>query len=320
MWKKKKKKKEEGGGEEQKEAKKDEEKESEKKQKKEEEQPKKKKKIHKKKLTVVRHKDCLLADSMLTDLIEAEAKFSLGDRREREKNDARNALEEYIYEMRDKLCSVYQEFTKEQDNDAFRQQLTGMEDWLYGDGEDESKQVYVEKLKDLHVTGDDIVSRKNEFETRPQAIESLQQTIVHFRKLINEHANGDEKYDHIPAEDVKKVEDIVSKKEKWLASKVAEQQALSKADDPAVKTSEIKSAEREIRSIGNSVANKPKPTVEPPKEDENEKKEEDGEKETKGEGEGEGDKDEEKKEEDNAEQPTTEEEGNKMDEEADATQ
>jgi len=35
------------------------------------------------------------------------------DRLEKERCDAKNAVEEYVYEMRDKLCGPYEEFCKE---------------------------------------------------------------------------------------------------------------------------------------------------------------------------------------------------------------
>lgn len=35
------------------------------------------------------------------------------DKLEKERNDAKNAVEEYVYEMRDKLCGVYEKFVSE---------------------------------------------------------------------------------------------------------------------------------------------------------------------------------------------------------------
>lgn len=35
------------------------------------------------------------------------------DKLEKERNDAKNAVEEYVYEMRDKLCSIYEKFVSE---------------------------------------------------------------------------------------------------------------------------------------------------------------------------------------------------------------
>lgn len=35
------------------------------------------------------------------------------DKLEKERNDAKNAVEEYVYDMRDKLCSIYEKFVSE---------------------------------------------------------------------------------------------------------------------------------------------------------------------------------------------------------------
>lgn len=35
------------------------------------------------------------------------------DKLEKERNDAKNAVEEYVYDMRDKLCGIYEKFVSE---------------------------------------------------------------------------------------------------------------------------------------------------------------------------------------------------------------
>lgn len=88
--------------------------------------------------------------------------------------------------------------------------------------------MYNEKLKDLRVTGDEVKARAMDFETRPKAEEAMRQAIVHFRKFLDEHAAGDEKYAHISEEQVKKVADAVAEHEEWLNTKAAEQSNLPK--------------------------------------------------------------------------------------------
>lgn len=96
--------------------------------------------------------------------------MSAQDKKQIEKVNARNAVEEYVYEMRDKLEDVYREFISEavrrltndcvvhglnvhvlQDKESFLKLLTATEDWLYEEGEDETKSVYVAKLEELKV-------------------------------------------------------------------------------------------------------------------------------------------------------------------------
>ena len=73
------------------------------------------------------------------------------DRLEKERADAKNAVEEYVYEMRDKLYSSLDKFVKEGDKETFCSLLTATEDWLYDEGEDQHKHVYVDKLAELKV-------------------------------------------------------------------------------------------------------------------------------------------------------------------------
>lgn len=70
-----------------------------------------------------------------------QSQLAANDRLESERQHAKNAVEEYVYEMRDKLCSEYEEFMTEQDREEFSSLLTATEDWLYDEGEDEKKQV-----------------------------------------------------------------------------------------------------------------------------------------------------------------------------------
>lgn len=74
------------------------------------------------------------------------------DRLEKERADAKNAVEEYVYEMRSRLSEALEPFLREPEREAFSSQLTAAEDWLYDEGEDQLKQVYVDKLGELKVS------------------------------------------------------------------------------------------------------------------------------------------------------------------------
>ncbi|KAI1710338.1 hsp70 protein domain-containing protein [Ditylenchus destructor] len=63
--------------------------------------------------------------------------------------DAKNALEEYCYGMRDKLTGDLAEFVTGEEVIQFQSLLEKMEQWLYEDGEDATRQEYEDKLNDL---------------------------------------------------------------------------------------------------------------------------------------------------------------------------
>ncbi|CAL9240534.1 unnamed protein product [Arabidopsis halleri] len=90
--------------------------------------------------------------------------MALQDRVMEETKDRKNALESYVYDMRNKLSDKYQEYITDSEREAFLAKLQEVEDWLYEDGEDETKGVYVAKLEELKKVGDPVEVRyKEEF-------------------------------------------------------------------------------------------------------------------------------------------------------------
>merc|ERR1719414_320528 len=112
-----------------------------------------------------------LSQQDVNALFEKECQMISQDRLEKERNDAKNAVEEYVYEMRDKLCTTLEEYVVEDDRNSFTIKLEDTENWLYEDGEDEVKSVYVDKLASLKNIGNPIVNRYREAETRPRAFQ-----------------------------------------------------------------------------------------------------------------------------------------------------
>ena len=111
------------------------------------------------------------------------------DKLEQEKGDARNAVEEYVYSMRDKLCNLT-EFVTDADREVFSQMLTSTEDWLYDEGEDQPKKVYVEHLTALRKCGDPILLREKEYQERPSAFNALGKMVIHYEKILNSFSQG----------------------------------------------------------------------------------------------------------------------------------
>ncbi len=57
------------------------------------------------------------------------------DQLETQRTDSKNAVEEYVYSMREKLESSLSDFISESDKESFRSLLSSTEDWLYEEGE-----------------------------------------------------------------------------------------------------------------------------------------------------------------------------------------
>merc|ERR1712209_235162 len=83
-----------------------------------------------------------------------ESMMAKADRDEAERLNAKNSVEEYIYEIRGKICDELEDFMLEGDREKFSRELTDSEDWLYEDGEFADKKTYTEKLATLRKTGE----------------------------------------------------------------------------------------------------------------------------------------------------------------------
>lgn len=75
----------------------------------------------------------------------------------------------------------------ETEKEKFSQELSATEDWLYEEGEDQSKKVYVKRLEELQKTGNKLVTRETEWRERPRAFEELASTIIHYEKILEQY-------------------------------------------------------------------------------------------------------------------------------------
>ncbi|CAO2613275.1 Heat shock 70 kDa protein 4L [Lemmus lemmus] len=205
-----------------------------------------------------------LTQDLLNSYIENEGKMIMQDKLEKERNDAKNAVEEYVYDFRDKLGSVYEKFITPEDMNKLSTILEDTENWLYEEGEDQPKQVYVDKLQELKKYGQPIQMKYVEHEERPKALNDLGKKIQLVLKVIEAHRNKDERYDHLDLAEMEKVEKYISESMNWLNSKMNAQNKLSLTQDPVVKVSEIVAKSKELDNFCNPIVYKPKPKVEVP--------------------------------------------------------
>ncbi|KAI4814298.1 heat shock 70 kDa protein 4a [Pseudochaenichthys georgianus] len=211
-----------------------------------------------------------LPNDVLNLCVENEGKMIMQDKLEKERNDAKNYVEEYVYEMRDKLHGILEKFVNEADRDTFSLKLEDTETWLYEDGEDQQKQVYIDKLGDLKQMGQPICERYMEANERPKAFEELGRQIQVYMKIVEAYKAKDELYDHLDELEVTRVDKQVKDAMVWMSSKMNQQNNQDLTLDPVVNIGEIHAKIKELYSACNPVLSKPKPKVEPPKEEKTE--------------------------------------------------
>jgi len=216
---------------------------------------------------VVQPKVPQLSKDQLNALFEKEGQLIAQDRLEKDRSDAKNAVEEYVYETRDKLSSVYESFIREEDRDKLMLLLEDTENWLYDDGEDQNKNVYVDKLAELKKLGQPIADRYREFDQRPRAFEELGRSLQKVRKAVEAYVNNDDKYAHLEKSDMEKVEKCLQEKTAWFEKQMSATSRQAKYDNPIVLASQILQTKQVVETTCNPILTKPKPEPkeEPPK-------------------------------------------------------
>lgn len=205
-----------------------------------------------------------LSRDKLAAALDQEKRLANQDRSESERLTAKNAVEEYIYGIRQTINNELVEYIVEADREAFSRHLEDTEYWLYEEGEDCEKPVYEERLKALKMVGEAAKRRKSEFEGRKAAVEALGHSLQMAYKVVDLYKSGDEKYDHLSASEVDRVSKLIEDKRAWLDSSVATLEQTAKTTNPSVLVCQFYTEKDGFEAVSRPILNKSKPKVEPP--------------------------------------------------------
>ncbi|KAF8525524.1 heat shock protein [Hysterangium stoloniferum] len=218
--------------------------------------PKKKKKIVKKDLPFVTGTNSL-DKSMLEAFTEKEGKMHASDKLVMETEDRKNALEEYVYDMRGKLDDRYAAYVQPAEKTKLLAALEDAEGWLYTEeGEDAPKSAYVSRLAALHALGDPVEARWRETENRARATSQLREAI---NTLLAQATSSEERYAHLDEKDRQSVVERTATVQKWLDDMVAKQAERPRDADPVLVCEEIEKKREELVYFATPIFNKPKP-------------------------------------------------------------
>ncbi|KAK9060489.1 hypothetical protein SSX86_021193 [Deinandra increscens subsp. villosa] len=193
--------------------------------------------------------------------VEKEFEMALQDRVMEETKDKKNAVEAYVYDMRNKLHDKLHDFVLDSEREALITKLQETEDWLYEDGEDETKGVYLAKLDELKKQGDPIEQRYKEHSERGSFIDQLVNYVNWFKQAAA--ATTDPKYEHIDPSEKQKVLNECSEAENWLREKKQLQDSLPKHADPVLLSSDIRKKAETLDRVCRPIMSKPKPAAAP---------------------------------------------------------
>lgn len=100
-----------------------------------------------------------LDEASKTALLEKEAAMVMEDKLVADTEEKKNELEAYIYDLRAKLDDQYAEFSSEEEKQTIKAKLEATEDWLYDEGDDTTKGVYIAKIDEIRAMAGPIVQR-----------------------------------------------------------------------------------------------------------------------------------------------------------------
>lgn len=139
---------------------------------------------------------------------ESEGKMFIADKLAIDTAEKRNSLEEYVYDARDKLDTVWSEYVDESTKQEFKKSLSAMEDWLYTEeGEDATRDKYHNQLLSLKKIGDPIakklfdyeesirLAREKEIAEAKAKLEAEEKAKLEAEAKLNENENINEKSD-----------------------------------------------------------------------------------------------------------------------------
>ncbi|KAI8072222.1 heat shock protein 70 family [Gilbertella persicaria] len=201
-----------------------------------------------------------LPKEVVNEYTEKESQMYANDKLIAATEAAKNSLEEYGYEMRDKILGPLSEYIDPSVKDKFAEDLNAIVDWIYDEGYDAPKSVYVEKLDELKKIGNPVVERFRESEERPHAERSLRETM---HRLTQEAMSSDEKYAHIAPHEKQDIVERCERAGRWMDEQNAKQAKLAKNETPILFARDIKKEEEAIIYFANPILNKPKPAPKP---------------------------------------------------------
>lgn len=171
---------------------------------------------------------------------ELEQQMIRTDVKQKEQADARNALEEYIYDVKAKLHYEFKEFVQEETKTKLSHYLDEIENWLL-DNEDAEVTEYSRKLTEVKKQFDPIITRYVEWGKRPSIISEFRQVLQTSLVALNEFSQQ-EKITVLKNEEFENLRKIWQDSKSYLDQALDTFSTLEKYDDASFKTDEMRKA------------------------------------------------------------------------------
>ncbi|KAJ3424524.1 hsc70cb isoform g-related [Anaeramoeba flamelloides] len=216
---------------------------------------KKVEKLYKLKTNII---DFSIPSSVMQELKSIEYEIKVQNKIILEKLNMKNSLESYIYDLRNSLLTNWKPFASEETIKEIMVDLDKMEDWIYGDGFDVSKEEYEKHLNILKEKGNPIQYRFEESPKRINIFEIIDTQI----KFCLENLKKDE-FNHLDEEEIIKIENNCKKMKEWTAKKQEQQKKKELYEDVAISSEELHNKFKHFFHSCQVIFNKPRPIPKP---------------------------------------------------------
>jgi heat shock 70kDa protein 4 len=191
--------------------------------------------------------------------VEVEAQMKATDIYTKERSEALNGLESYVYDLRSRIdeSGDLKDFGPESVRAPLKTELDEAEDWIYSeDGDKASKSAFLERKDVLVAKAAPMLQRKREYDERPVAVAALESTLESYKQIAVPSAD---EYAHIDQSEKNKVLKCVEQTSLWLKAEQAKQEKLSLSVDPVLTCAAIKSKRAEVNGVCGPIQKTPKP-------------------------------------------------------------
>eukprot|EP00178_Gracilaria_changii_P025564 TRINITY_DN78741_c0_g1_i1.p1 TRINITY_DN78741_c0_g1~~TRINITY_DN78741_c0_g1_i1.p1 ORF type:complete len:880 (-),score=178.32 TRINITY_DN78741_c0_g1_i1:445-3084(-) len=202
---------------------------------------------------------CSLTFDQITSATEKEAQMRANDMYIKERSEAMNSLEAYVYDLRSRIDDYgdLKDFAPVSLRQELKADLDDAENWIYSEeGDSASKSAFVERKSALYKKANPLFHRKKESEERPVRIKVLEASIDNYKKVL---VPGIEEYAHITEENKKTAQKCLEGASLWLAQEQKKQENLGKDMDPVLTCESLNAKLVEVDTICKPIMQTPKP-------------------------------------------------------------
>ncbi|KAI0563623.1 Heat shock protein 70kD [Gracilaria domingensis] len=219
---------------------------------------------------------CSLTLDQIMAATEKEAQMRANDLYIKERSEAMNSLEAYVYDLRSRVDDYgdLKDFGPASLRQELKTDLDDAESWIYSEeAESASKSSFVERKSALQKKANPLLLRKKEFDERPVRIKVLEASIDNYKKILVPDV---EEYAHITDDNKMTARKCLEGASLWLAQEKGKQQKLGKDVDPSLTCEALNAKMKEVETVCKPIMQtpKPKPKEEEKKPEEEAKKEE----------------------------------------------